>query len=89
MPEGVYLKSIKQQGLAVNLNGYAQSNARVSTLMRNVESSPWLTEPTLIEIKASNVGKKRLAEFTMNLKLKPVTLKEAPKSPAKPAAGKG
>jgi len=86
MPEGVYLKSVKQRALAVHLNGYAQSNARVSTLMRNVESSPWLTDPTLIEIKASTVAKKRLAEFNMTLKLKPVVLKEAPKAPAKPPA---
>jgi type IV pilus assembly protein PilN len=86
MPEGVYLKSVKQRGLGIHLNGYAQSNARVSTLMRNIESSPWLTDPTLIEIKASNVGKKRLAEFNMTLKLKPVVLKEAPKTPAKPPA---
>ena len=86
MPEGVYLKSVKQRGLGIHLNGYAQSNARVSTLMRNIESSPWLNDPTLIEIKASNVGKKRLAEFNMKLKLKPVVLKEAPKTPAKPPA---
>ena len=89
MPEGVYLKSVKQTGLNINLNGYAQSNARVSTLMRNIESSPWLTDPTLIEIKAARVGSKRLAEFNMNLKLKPVQLKEAPKAPATPPAGKG
>ncbi len=86
MPEGIYLKSVKQRGLGIHLNGYAQSNARVSTLMRNIESSPWLTDPTLIEIKASNVGKKRLAEFNMTLNLKPVVLKEAPKTPAKPPA---
>jgi len=86
MPEGVYLRSVKQRGLGIHLNGYAQSNARVSTLMRNIESSPWLTDPTLIEIKASNVAKKRLAEFNLTLKLKPVVLKEAPKAPAKPPA---
>jgi len=89
MPEGVYLKSIRQKGLSVSLNGYAQSNARVSTLMRNIESSPWLTDPRLVEIKASRVASKRLAEFNMNLKLKPVTLKEPPKAPAKPPAGRG
>jgi type IV pilus assembly protein PilN len=87
MPEGVYLRSVKQRGLGVALVGYAQSNARVSTLMRNIEASPWLTEPTLIEIKAANVGSKRLAEFNMALKLKPVVL-EAPKPAAKPAARK-
>jgi type IV pilus assembly protein PilN len=92
MPEGVYLKSVKQRGLGIHLNGYAQSNARVSTLMRNIESSPWLSDPTLVEIKASNVGSKRLAEFNMTLKLKPVKLEasKAPASaPAKPSASKG
>lgn len=89
MPEGVYLRNLKQKGLAVSLQGYAQSNARVSTLMRNIESSPWLTSPTLIEIKAARVGSKRLAEFNMNLQLKRVQLKEAPKEAAKPPARKG
>lgn len=44
VPEGVYLKSVKQEGVRVKLNGYAQSNARVSALMRNVEGSQWLEE---------------------------------------------
>jgi len=70
MPEGVYLKSIKQKGLAVNLVGYAQSNARVSTLMRNIESSPWLEKPELVEIKATTVNKQRVSEFNLNLSLK-------------------
>src|SRR5262249_32802141 len=42
MPEGVYLKSMTQRGLRITVVGYSQSNARVSTLMRNIESSPWL-----------------------------------------------
>jgi type IV pilus assembly protein PilN len=70
MPEGVYLKSVKQKGLGVNVTGYAQSNARVSTLMRNIESSPWLENPTLVEVKASNVDRKRLSEFNLNFALK-------------------
>lgn len=73
MPKGIYLKSVKQNGLAVHLDGYAQSNARVSTLMRNIENSPWLQKPELVEIKATKVDKKRLSEFTMNLSLKPLT----------------
>lgn len=89
MPEGVYLRQLKQRGLAVNIQGYAQSNARVSTLMRNIESSPWLSSPQLIEIKAARVGSKRLSEFTMNLHLKRVQLKEAPKPAAKTPAKKG
>jgi len=86
MPEGVYLKSVKQRGLSVNLIGYAQSNARVSTLMRNIESSPWLADPKLVEIKAATVNKKRLSEFNMNLAVKRAQLKDAAKAPAKDAA---
>jgi type IV pilus assembly protein PilN len=89
MPEGVYLRQLRQRGLSINVQGYSQSNARVSTLMRNIESSPWLSDPKLIEIKASKVGSKRLAEFNMNLQLKRVQLKEAPKDAAKAPAKKG
>ena len=89
MPEGVYLKSVRQRGLGVSLLGYAQSNARVSTLMRNIESSPWLASPKLVEIKASTVNKKRLSEFNMNLVVKRVQLKDAAKGAAKAPAKKG
>src|SRR6478609_4423453 len=51
LPDGIYLKSVKQAGTKVTLVGYAQSNARVSTLMRNIEASPWITHPELVEIK--------------------------------------
>jgi type IV pilus assembly protein PilN len=86
MPDGVYLRSVKQQGQRINLLGYAQSNARVSTLMRNIESSPWLERPELVEVKAASVDKRRVSEFTMNLSLKRVVLKDAEKAPAKPPA---
>ena len=89
MPEGVYLRQLRQRGLSINVQGYSQSNARVSTLMRNIESSPWLSDPKLIEIKAAKVGSKRLAEFNMNLQIKRVQLKEAPKDAAKAPAKKG
>jgi len=89
MPEGVYLSTMTQRGLAVNVHGYAQSNARVSTLMRNVESSPWLASPKLIEIKASMVNKKRLSEFDLTLQLKRAQLTDAAKAPAKAPAKKG
>ena len=69
-PDGVYLKSIKQTGAKVNLTGYAQSNARVSTLMRNFEASPYLESPDLVEIKAVNVNNKRLSEFVLNVSIK-------------------
>jgi len=85
MPEGVYLKSLSQKGLRINLLGYAQSNARVSTLMRNIEASPWLGNPELVEVKAANVGNRRIAEFNMYMSLKRAAV-EAPKPAAKPPA---
>src|SRR5712692_4162217 len=60
-PDGVYIKAVTQKCLRVNLLGYAQSNARVSTLMRNIESSPWLEAPELVEVKAANVDKRRVS----------------------------
>jgi type IV pilus assembly protein PilN len=69
LPDGVYLKSLKQTGNKISLIGYAQSNARVSTLMRSIEDSPWLDTPTLIEIHATGVGGARLSEFLLNFNL--------------------
>jgi len=103
LPDGIYLRSIKQVGTKVTLVGYAQSNARVSTLMRNVEASPWLAQPELVEIKlvpppavpgqsrpAANA--ERVNEFTMNLQVKrtlPPTAAAAAPAPADAAKGKG
>lgn len=70
MPDGIYLRSVTQKGGRVNLVGYAQSNARVSTLMRNVEASQWLEAPQLNEIKVVVSGGKRLSEFNMDISLK-------------------
>jgi len=69
LPEGIYLKAIKQNGKVVNIQGYAQSNARVSTLMRNLEASPWLETPDLVEIKAVTVNNLRANEFSLNVKI--------------------
>ncbi|OGA41293.1 MAG: fimbrial protein [Betaproteobacteria bacterium RIFCSPLOWO2_12_FULL_68_19] len=89
-PEGVYLKSLTQKGLRVQVVGYAQSNARVSSLMRNIESSPWLENPVLVEVKAANVDKKRVSEFNLFLFLKRTAADESKAKPgAKPAAKKG
>lgn len=67
VPEGIYLKSLKQEGLKINVTGYAQSNARVSALMRNFEASPWLEAPQLIEVKAGVLAGRRINEFSMNV----------------------
>lgn len=90
MPEGVYLRSMRQSGPRVHIVGYAQSNARVSTLMRNIEASPWLEQPVLVEVKASNVDKKRVSEFNMYLNLKQrAASPDGEKDAAKSAAKKG
>ena len=66
VPDGIYLKSLKQEGLKVSVTGYAQSNARISALMRNLDASPWLEAPQLIESKAVVVNGRRINEFGMN-----------------------
>jgi len=82
VPEGVYLKSLKQDGAKVNITGYAQSNARVSALMRNLEASPWLENPQLVEVKAVVLNGRRSNEFAMNFMLTRA-------QPIQPPAGKG
>lgn len=67
LPAGVYLRSIKQDKQKITLVGHAQSNARVSTLMHNLDESPVLERPELIEIKAVQAGKRRINEFIMNI----------------------
>ena len=75
VPEGVYLKSFKQDGQRVLLNGYAQSNERVSELLRNLGNhSPWLERPDLIEIRSVGIGQgkdaKKVFEFSINAGIK-------------------
>ena len=97
LPEGVYLKGVKQTGAKVNIVGYAQSNARVSTLMRNLGASPYLENPELVEIKAvpSPVTPgARINEFSMNISIKRAGVEDAKvaaggkATPAKPAGAK-
>ncbi|MEO8156152.1 MAG: PilN domain-containing protein [Betaproteobacteria bacterium] len=84
LPDGVYLKAVKQTGQRVNVVGYASSNARVSTLMRNFEASPWLERPNLVEIKAVTVDNASLNEFNLNVDIS--RPKEENTPPAKPSA---
>lgn len=67
LPEGIYLSAVKQAGNRVTLYGYTQSQARVSTLMRNLEASPYLENANLIEIKAVQTPGSRINEFTLNV----------------------
>lgn len=67
VPEGVYFKNIKQASASINIVGYAQANSRVSVLMRNLEASPLLERPDLMEIKSVNIANRRLNEFSLNV----------------------
>jgi type IV pilus assembly protein PilN len=89
LPEGVFLKNFKQVGAKVNISGYAQSNARVSTLMRNLGASPYLENPELVEIKAvANPDKSgsRVNEFNMNISIKRARPDDSRGAPAKGGA---
>jgi type IV pilus assembly protein PilN len=83
VPEGVYLRAFKQEGQSVTLNGYAQSNERVSELLRNLSNnSPWLERPDLIVISSTNLGQgrnaKRVFDFTVNVAIKRPSDKDKP-----------
>ena len=68
-PEGVYLKDFRQADDQITLTGYAQSNARVSTFMRNLNDSDTFEQPLLVEVKATNVGNLRLSEFNLRTRV--------------------
>ena len=89
LPDGVYLKGVKQTGQKVAINGYAQSNARVSTLMRNLESSPWLEQAALVEIKSAVQDNQRLSEFQLNVTISRAKAEDPKKPGGKPAAQVG
>ncbi len=65
LPEGVSLVSVKQSGKAITISGVAQSNARVSSFMRKLEDSDWLSDPQLDIIEAQNAQGQRVSNFTM------------------------
>jgi type IV pilus assembly protein PilN len=75
LPDGVYLTTMRQVNDTVTLTGVAQSNERVSELLRNLSSgSAWITRPELIEIVAGNVAltpkdQRRVSNFSMRFKL--------------------
>jgi type IV pilus assembly protein PilN len=75
-PEGVYLTAVKQDAQLLTVTGIAQTNERVSELLRNTaNNSQWLVKPDLVEIKASNVQaankeQKRLFDFAVRLSVK-------------------
>jgi type IV pilus assembly protein PilN len=80
LPEGVILKSIKQQGNDINIVGIADTNARVATLVRNLNSSEYLEAPNLVEIKSESLNNARQNIFTLTLVQKQREIKDEFKS---------
>ena len=88
VPEGIYLKSVKQTGRKIALNGYAQASARVSLLMQQLDASPLLESPALIEIKEATLDRRRLSEFSLTIDITQQTANEDKKD-GKKEGGKG
>jgi type IV pilus assembly protein PilN len=76
LPEGVFLTEISQQGDAIAIKGVAQSNARVSSFMRNIEVSPWLKSPHLEVVEATAQDGRRLSNFTLKVQQVIQTVKQ-------------
>ena len=70
LPEGMYLKSIKQQGNVISIEGIADTNARVATLVRNLSTSNWMESPSLVEIKSIVVNTLKQNAFALNVNIK-------------------
>ncbi|MFV1973192.1 MAG: PilN domain-containing protein [Thiohalobacterales bacterium] len=70
LPDGVYLNKLVQKDKKLSMNGIAQSNARVSDYMRNIDSSEWLADPSLDQIKTTEENRRRLANFQLQGKQK-------------------
>lgn len=68
VPNGVYLESLNQTGANLVINGQAESNARVSTYMRNLAASDWLKEPNLTVIEIEDITVKRISTFSLTVK---------------------
>lgn len=93
LPDGVYVNSLKQENQTVLLTGIAQSNERVSELLRNVSNnSAWLSKPELVEITAGTVAltprdQRRVSNFSMRMEIKRASDQKEAASSA-PAAAK-
>ena len=83
IPEGVYYSQLTKQGNTIKINGTAQSNARVSALMRNFEASPWFKNPDLAVINVKGSGGRRVSQFRMTVQQGSGTAKDVKKSTRK------
>ena len=93
LPDGVYITNVKQENQMVSVTGTAQSNERVSELLRNLAyKSPWLSKPELVEITAGSVtlaprDQRRVANFTMRVRLLRASEVKAAGAASGPASG--
>jgi type IV pilus assembly protein PilN len=89
VPEGVFIKSMKQDGALVSLSGAAQSNERVAELLRNLSSeNPFVTKPELVEIVAGTTAltpkdQRRVSNFVVRVQLKKIAEDRKAAVPAK------
>jgi len=68
VPNGVYLETLAQTGNNLEVNGEAESNARVATYMRNLQASDWLNDPNLTVIEIEDKTVNRISTFTLTVK---------------------
>ena len=84
LPEGMYFKNIKQQGIVISIEGIADTNARVAALVRSLSTSNWLEMPNLVEIKSVLINNIKQNAFTLTVNIKvPKDEEETPKVFAK------
>jgi len=86
LPEGMYFKSIKQQGPLLSLEGVADTNARVASLVRNLTASLWLENPQLIEIKSVLVNGIKQNEYLLTVQIR---ISNSEQELLRPAGSKG
>jgi type IV pilus assembly protein PilN len=88
VPEGIHLTEVKQTGNHIELQGMAQSSTRVSTLMRNIDSSDWLSDPGLDVVQTVANGPEHQSQFKLFAQQVATTNDDDPKSDAKPSNAK-
>jgi type IV pilus assembly protein PilN len=88
LPEGVYFKTMKQRGKHFALDGIAQSNARVSALMRNLDSSEWFANPNLDIINVQQKGGDRVSTFKLQVNQQAKTAEQKDQQAETPAKKK-
>ncbi|NLO80902.1 MAG: PilN domain-containing protein [Xanthomonadaceae bacterium] len=86
LPDGVYLTSVKQTGSNIVLTGVAESNARISSFMENLDKSGWLYDPRLTVIQVKEAQNRRLSEYTLQVRQRTGSVSE--QAAAAPGAGK-